>query len=540
MDIITKPKPVILVLCTSSTAPGHVLPLCTITKHLVGRGYEVTFVGGVQHRALIEASGAAFFAVHDSISLAKGPFRQWGMERARFAEGLPRMRHDFATFFVGQVAGQFASTSAALLHLRRRYGSARDVLVINECMWFGYLPFKFGAPPPEGFFPDGDDGAQRAMPRSLGVNVTPLMLDSVDTPAMPLGLLPVPPPETASSSSPDLAAAVRERDALIRDLLYKYVVRESYDAFREQLRACGATAVPDEWMVNLSVTAHDTTLQLCDAALEYPRSDLPAHVRFAGSLPPRPPPPGGFALPAWWERDVLAPAAAASGATATAPKQPRRHVVVVSQGTLARDYSMLVAPTVAALAGREDVLLVVLLGKPGAELPPGILPPAAAAAANSHGNNGACPTTNGHGHSGEHTSKPGNHAAEQPHDNIRVADFIPYDAVLAHASAMVFNGGYGGFGHCVAHGVPMVAAGLTEDKCEVAARAEWAGVAVNLRTGRPSAAAVAAAVDRVLYGEAEAGGGVSRYAARARELVALVARGDPLGLVEQEVLALTA
>ncbi|KAK0713270.1 hypothetical protein B0T26DRAFT_649293 [Lasiosphaeria miniovina] len=509
MDITTKPKPVILVLCTSSTAPGHVLPLCTITKHLVGRGFEVTFVGGVQHRALIEASGAAFFAVHDSISLAKGPFRQWGMERARFAEGLPRMRHDFATFFVGQVAGQFASTRAALLHLRRRYGFARDILVINECMWFGYLPFKFGAPPPEGFFPDGDDGAQRAMPRSLGVNVTPLMLDSVDTPAMPLGLLPVPSSEAASSSSSDLVAAVRERDALIRDLLYKYVVRESYDAFREQLRACGATAVPDEWMVNLSVTAHDTTLQLCDAALEYPRSDLAAHVRFAGSLPPRPPPPGGFALPAWWERDVLAPAAAVSGATTAAPKQPRRHVVVVSQGTLARDYSMLVAPTVAAVAGREDVLLVVLLGKPGAELPPGILPRA-----------------------------PSNHAAELPHDNIRVADFIPYDAVLAHASAMVFNGGYGGFGHCVAHGVPMVAAGLTEDKCEVAARAEWAGVAVNLRTGRPSAAAVAAAVDRVLYGEAEAGG-VSRYAARARELAALVARGDPLGAVEQEVLALT-
>ncbi|KAG6026907.1 hypothetical protein E4U41_001134 [Claviceps citrina] len=44
----------------------------------------------------------------------------------------------------------------------------------------------------------------------------------------------------------------------------------------------------------------------------------------------------------------------------------------------------------------------------------------------------------------------------------------------------------------------MVLAGGSEDKPEVAARGEHAGIAVNLRTGKPSGGEIAAAVDRVL------------------------------------------
>jgi UDP:flavonoid glycosyltransferase YjiC (YdhE family) len=47
-------------------------------------------------------------------------------------------------------------------------------------------------------------------------------------------------------------------------------------------------------------------------------------------------------------------------------------------------------------------------------------------------------------------------------------------------------------------GVPLVVAGNTEDKPEVAARVEWAGAGVNLRTATPSSAAVRTAVREVL------------------------------------------
>jgi UDP:flavonoid glycosyltransferase YjiC (YdhE family) len=47
-------------------------------------------------------------------------------------------------------------------------------------------------------------------------------------------------------------------------------------------------------------------------------------------------------------------------------------------------------------------------------------------------------------------------------------------------------------------GVPLIVAGNTEDKPEVAARVEWFGAGVNLRTAVPTAAMVRRAVRQVL------------------------------------------
>ena len=485
-------QPLILILCTSSTAPGHVLPLCEIAKHLVSRGYDITFVGGVQHRHIIEGSGSTFFPVHESLTIQKGPYRKWGMERQKYAEGLPRMRQDFKTFFIGQIPGQFESTKSALLELRRRGGPHREILVINETMWFGYLPFKFGA----SVLPEFEN---TGMPKTLGINVTPLMLDSIDVPAMPLGLLP----------DPTGSKLVQERDAVMRDILYKYVVNEAYEGFREHMRACGGEAVPDDWMVNLSVTAHDTTLQLCNAALEYPRSDLPSHVRFAGTLPKRCTPPD-YVFPDWWESDLVANAALAEDDPA------RKHVVVVSQGTLSLDYTMLLVPTIKALKGKPNMLLIALLGKQSTQGPPGPGP------------------------SGPGGPPPGGPPAPRippeveggNEDNVRIADFVPYSAIFQYADIMVFNGGYGGFTQCAAGGVPMIAAGMTEEKNEVSTRVEWAGLGVNLRTGRPSPEAIAGAVDKIL-------GNPTKYRARAKEVAAEIASGRTLDVVAEEVAALT-
>ncbi|HSZ35515.1 MAG TPA: nucleotide disphospho-sugar-binding domain-containing protein, partial [Acidimicrobiales bacterium] len=86
---------------------------------------------------------------------------------------------------------------------------------------------------------------------------------------------------------------------------------------------------------------------------------------------------------------------------------------------------------------------------------------------------------------------------------------------------MVTNGGYGGIQQALANGVPLVVAGDSEDKPEVAARVHWSGTGVNLRTGRPSPAMVAHAVRRVLERRS--------YHLRARALQTQIAASDPLG-----------
>ncbi|MEU6372093.1 glycosyltransferase [Streptomyces sp. NPDC046909] len=219
------------------------------------------------------------------------------------------------------------------------------------------------------------------------------------------------------------------------------------------------------------VTAPDHYLQLTVPEFEYPRENLPASFRFVGPLPaaPRPPRP----LPDWWAE----------------VEDTERPVVVVTQGTFAnRDLGRLVRPALDALAD-EDVLVVAATGRADG--------PAAIQAA------GPVPA------------------------NARISGYVPFDALLPHASVLVTNGGYGGVHEALRHGVPLVVGGDGEDKPEVAARVKWSGAGVDLCTGDPSPREVRDAVLTVL---AEPG-----YRERARELRAAFERHDALEAVAEVV-----
>jgi UDP:flavonoid glycosyltransferase YjiC (YdhE family) len=122
----------------------------------------------------------------------------------------------------------------------------------------------------------------------------------------------------------------------------------------------------------------------------------------------------------------------------------------------------LILPTIRAMGGRDDVLVVAILGWKDASL-------------------------TGFLQEGETLPK-----------NARVADYLSYDAVLEHASLWVHNGGFGACSHGIVHGVPMVVAGEGMDKTENARRVAWSGVGVDLGTGRPGVEMVRRAIDTVL------------------------------------------
>jgi UDP:flavonoid glycosyltransferase YjiC (YdhE family) len=102
--------------------------------------------------------------------------------------------------------------------------------------------------------------------------------------------------------------------------------------------------------------------------------------------------------------------------------------------------------------------------------------------------------------------------------NTYVAEYIPHELLLPKVDVMVTNGGYGAVQRALSTGVPLVVAGNTEDKPEVAARVAWSGAGINLRTGVPTVGAVRAAVREVL--------GDGRYQAAARTLETAFARRD--------------
>jgi UDP:flavonoid glycosyltransferase YjiC (YdhE family) len=210
---------------------------------------------------------------------------------------------------------------------------------------------------------------------------------------------------------------------------------EAQRTFVDVMRATGATQDPP-FIFDAGVSVPDRYLHLSIEDLEYPRSDAPASLRFVGALPDEPP-TRPAPLPAWWPQ-----------------VEEARRVVVVTQGTVANhDFTELVEPTLEALEDL-DVLVVAALGR----------------------------------------NAPLSHVPS----NARVVDFVPFTDLLPHASVLVSNGGYGGVQQALRYGVPMVLAGLTEDKVEVTARIAWTGAAVNLATQRPAAEDIRKAVESVL------------------------------------------
>ncbi|KAF5667592.1 n-glycosyltransferase [Fusarium heterosporum] len=396
---------------------GHTNPLIRIAEDLVLRGYEVTFIGGDQFETAITGIGAK----HVTVGSLLNP--KLMAEREAVPAGVPRLLYDIRHIFTGQTPDRWRILKGVLEDIRAR-DPEREVVIMPETCYMGANPISLGAPLPKGY---------TTRPKVINLNPIPYMATSIDTAPFGPGL----PPDSTESG--------RARNQFMNQMMVGGPFAEVIAHQDQVLKELGVTEILEpqipfhHWML-----MHDLTLQLCPPSLEYPRSDMPSNVKFAGCAEPKVI-PTGFAYPSWWD-DV---------------KRGDRRIVVVTQGTIARDATNLIIPTIKALSDRGDLLVVVILGKRDAVLPDDIVIP----------------------------------------PNTRIVDFLPYDVLLPHASVFVMNAGYGGLLHGVTNGVPLVLAGESEDKPEIAMRGEWSGVAVNLRTGRPTPDLVRAGVDRILSDE---------------------------------------
>lgn len=212
----------------------------------------------------------------------------------------------------------------------------------------------------------------------------------------------------------------------------------------------------------------DLYLQSGVPSFDYPRTDMPDNVHYIGA--PIPDLPLGWTPPKWWgELD-------------------RQRVVLVTQGTINNDFDQLIRPAIRALA-EENVLVIVTTG-----------------------------------------SRPAEDVMLDPlPSNVRVERFVPYKALMPYVDLLVTNGGYGSIQIALAHGVPVIAIGKTEDKAEIANRVQWSGVGVGVKTLVPTEAQIRQAVTRVLT--------TPTYAARAEairyEMAGLDAAQSGAGLLEE-------
>ncbi len=243
-------------------------------------------------------------------------------------------------------------------------------------------------------------------------------------------------PPFGTGLPPLAGAAGRHRNLTVKRAIDRWLFAGARNEFNAVLTERGLAPVSSLQSAGLSSQLH---LQGCTPAFEYPRSDMPPNIHFVGALGPGPgaAPP----VPAKFHR-----------------VHRTRPLAFVTQGTLRTDLEELAVPAARALtADGYDVLV--------------------AAGSAAHKRPAALLSAGG---------------------NVCVVDSVDYHAALEEADLFVTNGGYTGVTLALAAGVPVLQAGATEEKADIGARVEWAGVGAALRRTRPSAALIRRTARRLM------------------------------------------
>src|SRR5258705_6403897 len=221
-----------------------------------------------------------------------------------------------------------------------------------------------------------------------------------------------------------------------RERRERLLLKPAQAIFNATLAKIGSSPSPCPLFESMS-TLPDLYLHPGIRSFEYPDQSTTSPVQFIGPLPLR----KQHVLPDWWHE-----------------LDQTKRLVLITQGTVTNwDLGQLVGPALVGLAEEKDLILLVTTGRQPIQSIPVTIPA-----------------------------------------NARVTKFLPYELILQSVDLLITNGGYGTVNMALAHGIPIVSAGLTEDKEEVSAHVQWAGIGIDLRTNQADPEAVRIAARKVL------------------------------------------
>jgi UDP:flavonoid glycosyltransferase YjiC (YdhE family) len=325
---------------------GHVGPALPIVRELVKRGHDVVWYTGQVYQTTVEQTGAQFEPIRswlDYSDLKNVPAAL--MDQREAAKGVERLKFDLKHFFINPAVGQVKDLSDIL----ERFPA--DVLIADSM----FLGVSWLA-------------EQKQLPwAEFGASA--LTLSSRDTAPFGIGLQP----------SNTVFRWLRNNG--LRCVFQQTVLRQ-LRAYTNEMRS--QVGLPPSSVYFFDRLSPFLYLSPSIPEFEYPRSHLPPHVHFIGSL--LSPPPATFTPPTWWDE-----------------LKGNRPVIHVTQGTIATNLEDLLVPTLRALE-TEDVLIVATTGGEAIDaLKLDALPA-----------------------------------------NARIEPFIPHAHLLPHVDVMVTNGGYNG------------------------------------------------------------------------------------------------
>jgi UDP:flavonoid glycosyltransferase YjiC (YdhE family) len=390
------------ILIGSNPIAGHVTPTVPVVKKLIERGHEVVWYTGKKYQAKVEKSGAKFVPITGAID-----YDDEDMEAAfpdlKGINGMKRLKLEIKKIFIDPVPGHIGDMQKILTEF------PADVIIAESTFVAPYNLRRL----------------QTEKTKWIALGIMPLDVTSIDTAPTGLGL----PPNSSFFG--------RIRNRFLNWLSQKVLFAEVSKYGNDLIQAKLGLPPTNFSLFDVSKQA-DSYLQLTVPSFEYPRSDLPANIRFIGANLGDPLP--DFVPPAWWDR-----------------LKAGKPIIHVTQGTISGNFGELLKPTIEVLRN-EDVFVVATTGNLPVESV-GI------------------------------TNLPENTVLER---------FIPHFHLLPHVDVLVTNAGYGGVHMALANGVPIVAAGVNQDKIEVSARVAYSGAGVNLKTQTPKPEKIKKAVFEIL------------------------------------------
>ena len=208
-------------------------------------------------------------------------------------------------------------------------------------------------------------------------------------------------------------------------------------------------------------------LQTGTPGFEYQRSDLSPNYKFVGPLLPYSPKKAGVR----WYNEKLS---------------TFKKVVLVTQGTVEKDASKLLVPTLEAFKNTEYLVVVTTGGSDTEKL-----------------------------------------RTQYSFPNVIIEDYIPFGDIMPYADVYVTNGGMGGVQLSIENKLPMVTAGVHEGKNEICARVGYFNLGINLKTERPTPEQIRGSVEQVVSN--------GMYRNNVTELSREFNRYDPFELSERYV-----
>jgi MGT family glycosyltransferase len=389
------------ILFASVPADGHFNPLTGLAIHLQNIGYDVRWYTSIAYADRLRKLKIQHYPFQKALDKLSGNSPEIFTKRGKLKGKISKLCFDLVHGFILRGPEYFEDITA----IQRDFPFD---IVISDCAFTG-IPFI----------------KEKLKVPVIAIGVLPLIETSKDLYPVGLGL------------TPSNTFWGRKKQGFLRYVADKILFRNPNRLIASLLKKHDLPAVGSN-IFDACVRSSALFLQSGTPGFEYKRSDLGSNIRFIGPLLPV---DSRQRMDAWYYKKLV----------------QYRKVILVTQGTVEKDITKLLMPTLEAFKN-SDYLVVATTGGSGT-----------------------------------------NELKEKyVYDNIIIEDFIPFADIMPYVSVYITNGGYGGVMLSIKHEVPMVVAGVHEGKNEINARVGYFKLGINLRTEKPSTVQLKKSVEKVL------------------------------------------